>query len=325
MRFSARSSLAIIAAFTLLLGATGGASAARQPTSAHASWPTSYMGVYRGHSGEARAAAGKGGAKNLLSNGGAIQTTPAIYISWWGPEWGGSGFSTGGYSSAKAQTYNHDFFSNVGGSAWNDIVRQYCQNVPRGTTNCASVSGAVNISNPAGQLKGDWNDPTAVPASPTQTDIANAARRQAAHFAYNANATYMVFTPTGKSMNGFAATGGNWCAWHSSTTSTSGTLAYAYIPYMPDAGASCGANFINTTNNSYGNGWFDGFSVVAGHEYSEAETDPFPSSGWTDRSGAENADKCAWSAKSANITLSGKVYAVQPTWSNAIGGCPTVS
>jgi serine protease len=90
---------------------------------------------------------------------------------------------------------------------------------------------------------------------------------------------------------------------------------------MPDAGASCGANFINGVNNAYGNGYFDGFSVVAGHEYSEAETDPFPSSGWVDRQGAENADKCAWSASSGNISLGSHDYAVQPTWSNAIGDC----
>jgi serine protease len=127
----------------------------------------------------------------------------------------------------------------------------------------------------------------------------------------------MVYTPHGKSMSGF---GTQWCAWHSSGSTAGGPLAYAYIPYMPDAGASCGANFINA-NNAYGNGIFDGFSVVAGHEYSEAETDPFPSSGWTDRQGAENADKCAWSSSSGNISLGGHSYAVQPTWSNATGGC----
>ncbi len=323
MRSPARPILALIASLALLLSVTGLAAAARQPDTGRASAGISYMSVYRGHSGESRPAAGRGGAKNLQSNGGSVQTVPTIYISWWGPEWS-AGFSTGGYSSVQAQAYNVDFFSNVGGSAWNGIVMQYCQNVPRGTTNCASVGGAVKITNPAAQLKGNWVDTTPVPASPSQSDIANAAKRLAGHFGYNANATYMVFTPTGKSMSGFAATGGNWCAWHSSTSYTAGTLAYAYIPYIPDAGTSCGQNFING-NNSYGNGWFDGFSVVAGHEYSEAETDPFPSSGWVDRQGAENADKCAWSAKSANITLSSHVYAVQPTWSNAIGGCPTVS
>jgi len=89
---------------------------------------------------------------------------------------------------------------------------------------------------------------------------------------------------------------------------------------MPDAGQSCGMNFINS-NNSFGNGYFDGFSVVAGHEYEEAQTDPFPSSGWLDSGGAENADKCAWKSNSGNISLGSNHFAVQPLWSNASTSC----
>jgi hypothetical protein len=40
----------------------------------------------------------------------------------------------------------------------------------------------------------------------------------------------------------------------------------------PDVGASCGENVING-NNGYGNGHFDAFSVIVGHEYAEVETD----------------------------------------------------
>jgi hypothetical protein len=36
--------------------------------------------------------------------------------------------------------------------------------------------------------------------------------------------------------------------------------------------ASCGENVING-NNGYGNGHFDAFSVIVGHEYAEVETD----------------------------------------------------
>src|SRR5207244_6381380 len=89
--------------------------------------------------------------------------------------------------------------------------------------------------------------------------------------------------PTGHSMSGFATT---WCAWHSS----SGSMSYSYMPYQPDAGASCGMNFVNPGNSGY----FDGFSIVGGHEYAETITDPYPNSGWLDGRGAENGDKCAW-------------------------------
>lgn len=251
---------------------------------------------------------------NLLAfGGGAVQTSTKLYISYWGVEWAG-GFTTGGFSSVQAQTYVEGFFSNVGGRGWIANDDQYCQNVPNNTTNCATIAGAVNITNPTGQFGGSWYDLTPVPARPTQADIAAAALRLRAQYpgADDANATYMVFTPHGKSMNGF---GTQWCAWHSSTTAGTSKVAYAYIPYLPDAGGSCGMNFVNS------NGYFDGFSIVAGHEYEEAKSDPFPSTGWVDSSGQENADKCAWNSLSGNIFLGGNNYAVQPLWSNQAQGC----
>jgi len=306
--------LAVVASLSMVVAATGLASA--HPSDRAFSAGTEVLPIFRGHVQPATSHKPVRN-NNLSSHGGPIQVTPKVYITWWGPEWSGSGFTTNGYSSGLAQTYNTNFFSNIGGSSWNNVVKQYCMNVPSGTQNCGGVAGAVNITNPGGQFAGAHNDTTAVPSSPTQTDIFNAAKRAATYFGYDPEGTYLVYTPHGKSMNGF---GTQWCAWHSSGSTSSGTLAYGYIPYMPDAGASCGANFINATN-SYGNGIFDGFSVVAGHEYSEAETDPFPNSGWLDRNGAENADKCAWSSSSGNIILGGHSYAVQPTWSNASSGC----
>lgn len=301
---------ALIAALSMVVAASGLASAHPAPAFSPG---TEVLPIFRGHVQPANSHKPVRN-NNLSSHGGPIQVTPKVYILWWGPEWV-SGFNTNGFSSATAQTYNTDFFSNVGGSTWNNVVKQYCMGVPSGTQTCGT--SGTHIQNPNSQFGGAWNDSTAVPSNPTQTDIFNAAKRLMALAGYDPEGTYLVYTPHGKSMSGF---GTQWCAWHSSGSTVSGTLAYGYIPYMPDAGASCGANFINA-DNAYGNGYFDGFSVVAGHEYSEAETDPFPSSGWVDRNGAENADKCAWSASSGNISLGGHNYAVQPTWSNTTGGC----
>ena len=296
-------------AVSALLAVTAGAS------SAHAGGVV-YMKVKGAHNARHHS-----GGSLLSSHGGAIERTPLVFIDYWGPQWS-TGFSTGGFSSAQAQNYVQGFFGNVGGSSWSNSTTQYCQGVPSGTKNCATVSGATYVTNPTGQLAGVWNDTSALPASISQSAVAAEAAAAVAHFGYNANADYMVFTPSGHSESGF---GTQWCAYHSSTSSTSGSLSFAYMPYQPDAGASCGMNFVNAG----GAGYFDGFSIVGGHEYGETITDPFPSTGWLDGSGAENGDKCAWISSgqgaAADISLGSTAYAVQSLWSNAFnngaGGC----
>ena len=76
---------------------------------------------------------------------------------------------------------------------------------------------------------------------------------------------------------------------------------------------------VNATSDAFGNGIFDGYSIVVGHEYAEAVTDPdnFFSNqdGWNDAQGSENGDKCAWT-NDQNIKLGGHRFAVQPMWSN---------
>ena len=258
---------------------------------------------------------GGGGGVLLASHGGAIEQTPAVYVVYWGPQWA-SGFGTSPNASSDAQTYIQGFFGNVGGSSWAGSTTQYCQGVAAGTTNCAGKVGAAFITSPRGQLAGVWNDTSAVPSRLGTSSIAAEALNAVAHFGYNANADYMVFTPSGHSTSGF---GTQFCAWHSSTNSSSGPVSFSNMPYQPDAGAACGMNFVN------GNGYFDGFSIVGGHEYAETITDPFPSTGWVDGAGAENGDKCAWISSgqgaAQDVTLSGGVpYPVQSLWSNAFNG-----
>jgi len=300
MRRTLRLTLSVLAVLLLVLGSAGASSAP-------------VAGVHVLKVKPANQAHHKGGGSVLLfSHGGAIETSPSIYIDYWGPKWT-AGFSTGGYTSAQAQNYVQAFFGNVGGSSWANSTTQYCQGVASGTTTCPST--AAHPTNPAGELAGVMNDTSALPSNIRQTDIANAALRAVANFGYHANANYMVFTPSGHSSSGFRTT---WCAYHSSTSSSSGGVSFTYMPYQPDAGASCGMNFVNA------NGYFDGFSIVGGHEYGETITDPFPSTGWLDGSGAENGDKCAWISSgqgaAANISLGGGNFAVQSLWSNAFNG-----
>jgi serine protease len=84
-------------------------------------------------------------------------------------------------------------------------------------------------------------------------------------------------------------------------------------------------NFVNSSNGANGSGYFDGFSIVGGHEYAETITDPYPNTGWLDGRGAEIGDKCAWissgTGAATNLNFGGQKYAVQSLWSNAATGC----
>ena len=120
--------------------------------------------------------------------------------------------------------------------------------------------------------------------------------------------------------------GTKYCAYHSSTSSTVGFVAYTNLPYITDAGASCGANF-------NGLGPKAGMTIVGGHEMAETITDQFPDGGWLDSSRAENGDKCAWISSgqgaAARITLSTGTFPVQSLWSNAFnsgagGACSSI-
>ena len=65
----------------------------------------------------------------------------------------------------------------------------------------------------------------------------------------------------------------------------------------------------------------DGVTIVMGHEYSETITDQNPAGGWTDTTGAENADKCAWTFGGSLITFSNSTqWKIQGNWSNAAYG-----
>jgi hypothetical protein len=314
--------VAVVATLALSLGA------AADGTSPGSAPPTAK--VFRPVGGGQRdLAAPQLSAANLSYNGGQVLTTPSIFLIFWGREWS-SGFSTGGYSSAKAQSYVGSFFSGVGASSWLNSTTQYCQGVAVGQQLCSGQPGARFVTNPSGQLAGTWIDTTSVPRFPSDSAVRAAAARGASHFGFRANALYMVLTPHGKSTLGF---GVQWCAYHDNTTFGGQPLAYANIPYQPDAGSSCGMNFVNGSDDTFGHGYFDGFSIVTGHEYAEAVTDAYPSSvlAWVDSQGAENGDKCAWSqgpgpqSAAQDVALGGQSFAVQSLWSNlannGAGGC----
>jgi serine protease len=241
------------------------------------------------------------GFGKLQYGGGPIQKSPKVFVVYWG--WHGS-------DPSGEAAYLERFLSGIGGSGWANIQTQY------------TGTGQGNITNPSGQFAGSWYDDTSNPSAvTTDAEITAEGLKAAQHFGFNPDADYFVATPTGTGTSGFKT---SYCAYHSAASSAQGTVAYTYLPYITDAGTNCGKNFVN--GGAAGN--LDGVSIVGGHEYAEAVTDPHPSSGWVDATGAENGDKCAWkssgSGAARNISLSTGSFAVQSLFSNAsglFGGC----
>jgi hypothetical protein len=144
---------------------------------------------------------------------------------------------------------------------------------------------------------------------------------------------YDIISPTGTDPDGYESAG--FCAWHDYTgdagldgggavsTPWGTPIAFTNMPYVPDAGANCGAGFVNSGNN------LDGVSIVNGHEWNETLSDQFPPGGYVNSGGSEIGDLCAWISSgqgaAQNISLTTGSFAVQSMWSNDFdsdaGGC----
>jgi hypothetical protein len=267
-------------------------------------------------------------SNDLVYGGGAstgtISNQPAVYIVFWGSQWS--------QSDPYAQ-YLQDFLSGLytTGDSWTTVANQYCEGVSTGAVTCPT--SATHVGSPSGGLvKGVWFD-SALPAVPYSTGLLNfptadgmaaEALTAAQHFgnntaAKNVNTQYVIALPS----HAVAPGEGYYCAYHSSiNSSTMGDVAYTNLPYLTDnvIGSLCGESIVNHDSR----GMYDGVSIVEGHEYMETITDMRPRTGWTDSSGQENGDKCAWITSGqgamANINTTTGRFAVQSTWSNSLNG-----
>jgi serine protease len=279
--------LAAVALGVALVAGTGLASA--QTTSSSRS---SHYG-YTSFVGGQRANAVEQAAGDLTYHGGFIQDHVRVYLVFWGSQW------TGDRNGVRA--YLTNYFKGLGTSSdhWSTVTSQY---TGRGGHPVFGTS----------VLKGVWVDTSAkAPSRASAGQIASEAHKAVTHFnaaRFGHNLSIIVVSPHGTHPDGFNTPGHPWCAWHDADRG----VPFTNMPYVLDLGSSCGANSVRSR--------LDGFSIVSGHEYLEAVTDPVPPSGWVDSQGAENADKCAW-RNLHTISLPSGTFAVQPTWSNRIHGC----
>ncbi|MCC3766382.1 hypothetical protein [Streptomyces sp. UNOC14_S4] len=254
-------------------------------------------------------------------HGGKVQNAPQVYVVWWGNQW-----SQGNNDPKNELFLQARFFDSLYGAGdnWSTSATQYCSGITSGSKDCSHA--VTFVGHPASSPRvGQWDEESAAaPQNPTTTDIVNEGIKAAQYFGVSdTNSQIIIDTPPGVVPSGFKT---QYCAWHTSVNLTGGgQITVTNMPYMPDAGATCGASSVpvGTTGVNADN---EGVTIVGGHEYGETLTDPVPITGWTDDTGGtgETADKCAWTSMGI-VSLNGNKFAVQPLWSNnansGSGGC----
>jgi len=300
--------------------------------------------------GATAAVAAATGPQTISYNGGVdgvgvTSGSPKVYLVFWGTQWGTAGTNANGYTTftgdpKSAAPYMQAWIKGLGtnGELWSGVMTQYCDGplVATGATTCPA--GAPHVGYPSNALAGVWYDNSAAaPSAATGHQIAAEAVKAAAHFgnttaASNRYVQYIIMSPTGTKPDGFNTPNGGFCAWHDyngdttlsggAASSPYGDVAFTNMPYVTDAGTSCGQSSVSSV--------LDGFSIVGGHEYAETITDQNPAGGWINRTGSsyngqENADECAWISSgqgaTALVAFSTGSFAMQSTWSNDTNRC----
>jgi hypothetical protein len=184
-------------------------------------------------------------------------------------------------------------------SPWLSTLQQYYESLffvhEYISTNAVSVHAPI------------FDDSTAPGSSYNNASVLTEAAKIRAETSGTVDEIIVVFTPHG-SVNQDEISQ-NFCAQHFADQANS--YAIVTMPYMPDRGGSCGANFVS--------GVLDGVTIVLGHEVAESITDPFSGNGWNSPQG-EIGDLCAWQELMDNYTESG-LFVTQPLWSNRAGNC----
>jgi hypothetical protein len=341
----------IVVACALLLGAAAasgadaasrdaGLGAAGAAARAHHKVVFATQELWHAHAQRSVASAGAPAGSGLLQFGGGaegvgvISGAPSVYVVLWGTQWGTQAVDANGIEHFSGDTSGvvprlEGFLKGLGtdGERWSAIATQYCEGVAAGATSCPSNVPHV-VAPSGGVLRGVWADESAAsPAQSTDDQLASEAATAALHFGNvtptaNRLAQYVVVSPSGSHPGGFETPMGDFCGWHASTSSQYGEIAFTNLPYVTDAGASCGANYVHAGAA----GLLDGVTIVEGHELEETVTDEVPPAGWTDAAGYEIADKCAWigvggTGGAQDIALATGSFPVAGLWSNADGEC----
>jgi hypothetical protein len=269
---------ALVALVALSVTVLGGAVARAEPPEVQKNGIAWAKGHTAGHGPSSKA---------LLTyhNGGVMTSGATIKAIFWGSSWGS-------YTGDKINGMD-TFYAGIGGTSYLNTNGEYTQ------SSGAHVSTTVTY-------QGSYADSSAAPPKDPGTSgvLAEVQRALAAsHTTPVANGYYPVYTDIPRGNAGY-------CAWHSWGTIGSTPVQFAFF-FKLDNDPGCDPADGGKLSHSQG---LAAIANVSGHELSEALTDP-RGTGWFDRQGAENADKCAWTF-GGNVSIGGQTWKIQGNFSN---------
>ena len=237
--------------------------------------------------------------QNLQYGGGPVMAGNVnVYAIFWEP----TGAVSANYNSLILR-----YFGDIGGSPLYQLNQEY-------TDSSGNFSTGVTLA-------GSWVDNSPYPESPLldsdiQNEVTNA--QQANGWQSSIDNIFFVFTEQNQDIcfdSSFSECASNtFCAYHNFFGSDT---IYATMPYA--------ASFSCNPGSSPNGDDADQTINVTSHEEMEAATDPLLNA-WTDSSGQEIGDKCAWmfgplDAQGGDVNFNGNDYILQQEWDNSISGC----
>ena len=197
---------------------------------------------------------------------GPVMGTPNVYLIWYG-NWN----QTNGSDTPAGQTLVRDFLHGISNSPYFQINTSY--NGPSGLVNLESTEATVSATSRS-------------PLSDNGVFSVVSSAITGGKLPSDPNGVYFVLTSSDVAKSGFCS---QYCGWHTYGTVKGANIKYSFVGNANRCLNACAAQTVGPN----GNAGVDGMVSVIAHELEEAVTDPNLNA-WYDSSGAESADKCAW-------------------------------
>jgi hypothetical protein len=247
---------------------------------------------------------GSGSGNGIDYHGGPVMLgTVNVYYIWYG-DWTRP-------DNAAAVGILTDLANGIGGSPYYNINTTYYDASNQHVANSIHYITSINMSSST--------HGTSLSDATIQTIVTEAIQ---SGLPLDSNGVYFVLTSADvTASSGFCT---KYCGWHTYGRISGLNIKYSFVGDPTRCPSSC----MQQAKGPNGTTGADGMASVISHELEEAASDP-QLNAWYDRTGMENADKCAWTFGTtyvaangalANMTLGTRDFLIQRNWVNANGG-----